>query len=277
MNSALTIGNKKTLRNGIEAPLLGYGTFESAPDDVGNGVRWAIEAGYRHIDTAKAYGNEAEVGSAIRASGVARETLFIATKVWMDDYPDVNGAFESAARKLKTDYIDLFMLHWPGTDETLRYKAYETLLKLESEGKIHASGVSNFMVEHLESLKGVFGAYPLYNQIQVHPWGRQPDLYAFCEKNEIAVAAWGPLMHGHLKEVTELARLAEAYGRSPAQITLRWHLQRGNIVLPKSLHNERIIENADLFGFELSQGDMDFIDSLERDWHWGPDAYSFNG
>lgn len=275
--SNLNINTKIQLRSGVEVPQLGFGTFESSTSEVTDSVKWAVEAGYRHIDNAKAYDNEKEVGAAIADCGVAREELFIATKIWMSDYADVKKGFENTAKNLGVDYLDLLMLHWPGTDVTLRYKAYEELLQLQEEGKIRAVGVSNFMRDHLEGVKREFGEYPEYNQIQMHPWGQQEKLKDFCRANKIAVAAWGPLMHGYLKEETELIPLGEKYNHSPAQVVLRWHLQKGHILIPKSVHKNRVLENMDLYDFELSDEDMKIIDAQEKDWHWGPDAYSFNG
>lgn len=277
MEKRLSMQTTMCLKNGVEIPQLGYGTFESSPEEVANGVKWAIELGYRHIDTAKAYGNEGAIGTAISESGINRDQLFIVTKIWMDDYNDVFHAFETAIHNLKTDYLDLLMLHWPGTDKDLRYKAYESLLELQRKGLVRATGVSNFMKDHLIDLQQKFGEYPLYNQIQIHPWGQQRELREFCCEKNIAVAAWGPLMHGYLKEAVEIMPLAEKYGRSPAQIVLRWHLQKGNIIFPKSVHKKRIAENMELFDFELLDDEIMLIDSLEKDWHWGPDAYSFNG
>lgn len=277
MKESLTQNSTYKLRNGVQIPRLGYGTFECPPEQVKDGVNWALQLGCRHIDGAKAYDNEAAVGEAIRDSGVERKDLFLASKVWMSDYGDVRKAFETSARKLKTDYLDLLMLHWPGTDRTLRFKAYETLLMLCQEGKIRAVGVSNFMIDHLQELKTEFGDYPLSNQIQIHPWGQQEVLRQFCIENGIALEAWGPLMHGSLSQATELVPIAEKYNKSSAQVVLRWHLQKGNIIFPKSLHKERIEENMKLFDFSLSPEDMQTIDGLERDWHWGPEPYSFNG
>lgn len=277
MREVLTQNSTCSLRNGVQIPRLGYGTFECPPEQVINGVRWALELGCRHIDGARAYDNESAVGEAIARSGVERKELFLVSKVWMTDYADVRTAFETSARKLRTDYLDLLMLHWPGTDRTLRLKAYETLLTLCQEGKIRAAGVSNFMIDHLQDLKGEFGEYPLSNQIQIHPWGQQEPLRQFCIQNGIAVEAWGPLMHGSLSQAAELLPIAANYRKSPAQVVLRWHLQKGNIIFPKSLHKERIAENMQLFDFSLSEQDMQLIDGLERDWHWGPEPYSFNG
>lgn len=273
----LAINTTVKLRSGIEIPQLGFGTFESSPQEVGDSVKWAIEAGYRHIDNAKAYDNEKEVGQALSECGVDRDKLFIATKVWMSDYHDIIGAFKRTADKLSVDYLDLLMLHWPGTDEDARYRAYDSLLKLKDKGLIRTVGVSNFMIDHLEGVKEKFGEYPEYNQIQIHPWGQQNELRAFCRENEIAVAAWGPLMHGHLKEAKELDSMSKVYEHSPAQLVLRWHLQKGNIVIPKSVNRNRIQENRNLYDFSLTEADMRIIDALEKDWHWGPDAYSFHG
>lgn len=265
------------LRNGVEIPQLGYGTFESSDEDVERGVLDAISLGYRHIDTAKAYGNEAAIGKALRAADIAREKLFLVTKVWMDEYENIPAAFEGSCKRLGVDTIDLLMLHWPGTDEAKYLRAYEGLLKLVEEKKIRAAGVSNFQQRHLGRLKQEFGAYPVYNQIQIHPWGQQRELCTFCRENEIALAAWGPLMHGYLKEATELVPIAEDYGVTAAQLVLRWHLQKGNIIFPKSVHKNRIAENCDLYHFAISPENMAKIDALERGWHWGPDVDTFNG
>ena len=265
------------LAGGISIPAIGLGTYKSSPQDVGPAVIDAVEAGYRHIDTAKVYRNEEAVGAAIKACGIPREQLFLVTKLWLDEFDRPATGFYASMKRLDAEYIDLYMLHWPGTDEKRMLTAYEGLLNLREKGDLRAAGVSNFEIPHLEKIKQEFGAYPCYNQIELHPWFARTELCDFCRANNIAVMSWGPMLHGHLSEEPLLDELAADYDRTPAQIVLRWHLQKGNLIIPKSTHRVRIIENAQLFDFVLSDEDMARIDALDKNQGFGSDPFTYNG
>lgn len=263
------------LNNGVRMPWLGLGVFQVADgDEVRNAVRWAIEAGYRSIDTAAGYRNEAGVGQAIRESGVPREELFITTKLANADqgYESTLRAFEESRRKLGVDYVDLYLIHWPGRD---RYKeTWRAFEKLYNEGYVRAIGVSNFQIHHLESLKESSGIIPAVNQVEFHPLLTQKELLDYCRREGIQLEAWSPIMKGNL-DIPLLNGLAAKYGKTPAQIVLRWDLQHGVVTIPKSVRRERIVENAGIFDFELSEEDMRAIDGLNRNHRFGPHPDEF--
>lgn len=263
------------LNNGVRMPWLGLGVFQVADgDEVRNAVRWAIEEGYRSIDTAAGYRNETGVGEAIRESGVPREELFITTKLANPDqgYESTLRAFEESRRKLGVDYIDLYLIHWPGRD---KYKeTWRAFGKLYHEGYIRAIGVSNFQIRHLESLKETSGIIPAVNQVEFHPLLTQKELLAYCKREGIQLEAWSPIMKGNL-DLPLLQELAAKYGKTPAQIVLRWDLEHGVVTIPKSARRERIAENADIFDFELSEEDIRAIDALNRDHRFGPHPDEF--
>lgn len=274
-----SLSDKIKLLNGAEMPAIGLGVYKA---DAENGeayqaVRWAIEAGYRHIDTAVLYHNEKEVGKAVRDSGVPREKLFVTTKIWPTDYSDPLSAFEKSMRELGLDYLDGYLLHWPGTDIGLRYRAWEALLNLETKKKIRCAGVSNFLPEHLEDLAAHSGAVPPVNQVELHPWRQQKDTARYCEQKGIQLVSWGPIFHGHLREEPLMEEIGARCGVTPAQATLRWHLQKGFAVIPKSIKKSRIIENAQLFDFELTDQDMLLIDALDGKQRFGWDEEKFDG
>ena len=273
----MTIGMPFTLNNQVVMPSLGLGCYKAHGDEIYQAVRWAIEAGYRMVDTASRYENEEAVGRGVRESGVPREDLFVVSKLWPTRFDKPAAGIDFSLRELNTDYMDLYLLHWPGTDDAARFRAWEALLGAVEQQKIRAIGVSNFQIPHLESLIKEFGVVPAVNQIELHPWYPQRELVQYCREHDIAVTAWGPIFRGHIAEVPLMDELASKYGKSPVQVTLRWHVQHGNIIIPKSSNKARIISNSELFDFELSDEDMRAIDALECGKHFGDDPYTFDG
>ena len=272
-----------TLNNGVEMPALGFGVFQTPPDETREAVEAALATGYRHIDTAAAYGNERGVGEAVRSSGLGRDDVFLETKIWISDYgyDETLHGFEKSAGKLGVDRIDLLILHQalPSEfDKTLEaYRALETLL---AQGKVRAIGVSNFMVDHLTRLLEVAGVVPAVNQIELHPYFQQREVQAFGAGHGILTQAWSPIggitfyrdgNHGSTLEDPVIGQIAEAHGKSPAQVMLRWHLQEGRSVIPKSTKPHRIAENFDVFDFELTDDEVAAIDALDTDQRGGPD------
>ncbi|GGH82660.1 diketogulonate reductase-like aldo/keto reductase [Pullulanibacillus pueri] len=259
------------LNNGVRMPWLGLGVFQVEDgDEVIHSVQSALEAGYRAIDTAAGYQNETGVGTAIKQSGIPREELFITTKLANRDqgYESTLQAFETSRRKLDLDYIDLYLIHWPGKDKFVEtWKAFE---KLHKEGYIRAIGVSNFKIHHLETLKQNSDTIPAVNQVEFHPLLNQQKLLQYCKDEGIQLEAWSPIMKGNL-DLPEITELASKYGKTPAQIVLRWDIQHGIVTIPKSVHKERIIENANIFDFTLSEEDMRLIDQMNQDYRFGPD------
>ncbi len=255
-----------TLHNGVKMPWVGLGVFKvKEGEEVVQSVKAAIKNGYISIDTAAIYKNEEGVGQAIEESGVPREELFITTKVWNSDqgYETTLEAFETSLNKLGLDYLDLYLIHWPGKD---KYKeTWKALEKLYKDGRVRAIGVSNFLVHHLEDLISTAEIKPMVNQVEFHPHLTQKELLAYCKKEGIQLEAWSPLKQGQLLNEPVLEDLAHKYNKSVAQVILRWDLQHGVVTIPKSIKEHRIIENADLFDFELSAEDMDKIDELNQD------------
>ncbi len=265
------------LHNGVEMPYLGLGVYQAQEGEmVQNAVGWALEAGYRHIDTASAYGNEAGVGKAISTSGIARESVFVTSKVWNSDqgYESTLAAFDKSLARLGMDYLDLYLVHWPVVG---KYKqTWKALEKLYREGRIRAVGVSNFLKHHLEDLLSSAEVVPMVNQLEFHPWLVQQDLLDYCRSKGIQYEAWSPLMQGAITHVSELKELGREYGKTEAQIVLRWDLQKGVVTIPKSANKARIAANAELFDFELAPEDMARLDSLERHHRFGPDPDHFD-
>jgi len=271
-----------TLNNGVIMPILGLGVFQTPPDETTDAVASALEAGYRHIDTAAAYGNEREVGEGIRRSGVPRDEIFIETKVWISDYgyEETLHAFDKSAGKLGVEQIDLLILHQalPGAFDTT-IGAYRALEKLLADGRVRAIGVSNFMVEHLAELLAQTEVVPAVNQIELHPYFQQPEVHAFGTEHGILTQAWSPIggitsyRDSEKRSFDEPVILAigEAYGKSAAQVMLRWHIQKGVQVIPKSTRAERIAENFDVFDFELTAGEIAEIDALDTGVRGGPE------
>jgi 2,5-diketo-D-gluconate reductase A len=266
------------LNDGADVPQFGFGVFQIPTEQTVTAVRTALDAGYRHIDTAQMYGNEAEVGRAIAESGVAREEIFVTTKLdnGCHAYDAALGALDESLRKLGFDYVDLFLIHWPRPQEGRYVETWTALEKLKADGKARSIGVSNFTVEHLERLAERTGTVPAVNQIELHPQFPQAALRAYHAEHGIATEAWSPIgQGGDLLQDGRLRALADGHGRSPAQIVLRWHIQLGNIVFPKSVTPERIRENIDVFDFELSADDMAAVDGLDTGTRKGPDPNRF--
>jgi diketogulonate reductase-like aldo/keto reductase len=270
------------LNNGVEIPVIGLGVFQTPPDETVAAVTAALQAGYRHIDTAAAYGNEREVGQGIRESGIDRADVFIETKVWISDYgyEETLHAFDKSVGKLRVDTIDLFILHQAlpsAFDKTIG--AYKALEKLLADGKVRAIGVSNFMPEHLEPLLAQTEVVPAVNQIELHPYFQQKELVAFLKEHGITTQAWSPIggitsyRDSEKRSFDEPVILAigEKYGKSAAQVMLRWHIQNGVQVIPKSTKAERIAENFDVFDFELTAEEVAQIDALDTGVRGGPE------
>jgi 2,5-diketo-D-gluconate reductase A len=256
------------LNSGHSIPQLGFGVFKVDPAETERIVTDALEAGYRHIDTAAIYGNEEGVGRAIAASGIPRDELFITTKLWNDDQ-GTDSAFAAIDRsldKLGLDFVDLYLIHWPTPKKDRYVESWHALEQIAADGKSRSIGVSNFLVPHLERIIGEGGTVPAVNQIELHPAYQQRDVTEFSREHGIHIEAWGPLGQGKypLFDEEPVAAAARAHGVSPAQAVLKWHLQIGNIVFPKSNSAERIRENLDLFGFELTTDEVEAISALER-------------
>ncbi|MFD0048646.1 aldo/keto reductase [Actinomycetes bacterium NPDC127524] len=267
-----------TLNNGVEMPQLGFGVFKvENGDQTVESVKKALEAGYRAIDTAAIYGNEEGVGQAIRESGIPREELFITSKVWNDDqgYDSTLAAYDASLQRLGLEYLDLYLIHWPGQDKYI--DTWKALEKIYNDGRVKAIGVSNFHIHHLENLLASSEVTPVINQIELHPRLSQEEIREFCKKHDIKAEAWGPLGQGNLLEEPTISHIAEKHGKTPAQILIRWHLQHGIVVIPKSVTPSRIEQNAQVFDFELSMEEMNKIDALNMNERFGknPDEFIF--
>ncbi|MDX3854251.1 aldo/keto reductase [Streptomyces sp. AK02-01A] len=268
-----------TLNNGIEMPQLGFGVWQVPDDEAARAVGTALEAGYRSIDTAAIYGNEEGTGKAIAASGTPREELFVTTKLWNSDqgYDATLRAFDTSLKKLGLDYVDLYLIHWPMPEVgsyTDTYKAFE---KIYADGRARAIGVSNFHPEYLERLTGETSVVPAVNQIELHPQLQQAEARAFHAERGIATEAWSPLGQGKgLLDVPTVVAIARKHEKTPAQVVLRWHLQIGNVVIPKSVTPARIRENIDVFGFELDADDLAAFAALDEGKRLGSDPAKVN-
>ncbi|AZO06539.1 MULTISPECIES: aldo/keto reductase [unclassified Mesorhizobium] len=263
-----------TLNDGSTIPQIGLGVWQVDPDITAKVVRWGIEAGYRLIDTAEGYRNEEGVGEAIRAAGVPRNELFITSKLRNGAHQRDAAlrAFDDTMQKLGIDRIDLFLIHWPVPSQNKYVEAWKTLVELKQAGRIKSVGVSNFNQDHLERIIGETGVTPVVNQIELHPRFQQRDKRDFHKKHNIHIESWSPLGSGRLLSDPTLEKLAKKHGKSVAQVIIRWHLQEGLIVIPKSIHQERIAGNFDVFGFELDEDDMQTIRGLDSaDGRTGPD------
>ncbi len=262
------------LNNGVEIPQFGFGVFQVPAEQTAQTVRAAFDAGYRHIDTAQAYGNEEGVGRALAESGLAREEVFISTKLANNRHGEAEAgrALEESLRRLGTDHVDLYLIHWPKPAENRYVETWRGLEKVQAEGRARAIGVSNFTIAHLRRLAAETGTVPAVNQVELHPRLPQAELREYHRANGIATEAWGPIAQGgELLQDPTVADLAHGHGRTPAQVVLRWHVQLGNIVFPKSMRPERMRENIDVFGFELSDDDMAAMDALGIGERIGPD------
>ncbi|PID15128.1 aldo/keto reductase [Sporosarcina sp. P34] len=266
-----------TLSNGVEMPWLGLGVFKvKEGSELVNVVKTAIEHGYRSIDTAAIYDNESSVGKGIQAAQVDRKELFVTSKVWNSDlgYEKTLAAFDESITKLGLDYLDLYLIHWPVEGKFI--EAWRALETLYEEGKARAIGVSNFQPHHLEELMKHAKIKPMVNQVEYHPRLTQKEVQAFCQKHDIQIEAWSPLMQGELLANEELQEIADHYKKTVAQVILRWDLQNGVVTIPKSTKAHRIAENADVFDFELTSEDMERIDKLNQDDRIGPDPDNFD-
>jgi 2,5-diketo-D-gluconate reductase A len=256
------------LNDGHSIPQLGFGVFQIDPAETAETVRMALEVGYRHIDTAEMYGNEKEVGEGIRASGLDRGEVYVASKLNNGFHrpDDARPAFERTLSDLGFDHLDLFLIHWP---LPTRYdgdfvSTWKTLEEFRADGRSRSIGVSNFQVDHLERLAAETGTVPAVNQIELHPYLQNREVRAYDEEHGIATEAWSPIAQGEVLDDPLIREIAERVGRTPAQVVLRWHIQHGNIVFPKSVTPERIRENFEIFDFELESGDVEQIDGLDR-------------
>jgi diketogulonate reductase-like aldo/keto reductase len=265
------------LKNGVPMPYLGLGVFlVHEGEEVKQAVKYALSAGYRHIDTASLYGNERGVGQSVRESGVPRKEIFVTSKVWNSDqgYTNTLHAFDVSMKLLGFEYLDLYLIHWPVKGKYA--ETWKALEQLYSEGRVRAIGVSNFLRHHLENLLTHCKVVPMVNQMEFHPRLVQQELIDFCKSHIIQYEAWSPLMQGKIFNIKELHSLAEKYKKDIAQIVLRWNLQKGVVTIPKSVRRERIISNAQIFDFEITQQDMHAIDRLDKNERVGADPDNFN-
>ncbi|MBO1329758.1 aldo/keto reductase [Streptomyces sp. VRA16 Mangrove soil] len=267
-----------TLNNGVTMPQLGFGVFQVPDEETSAAVASALRAGYRSIDTAAIYGNERGVGQALADSGIARDELFVTTKLWNADqgYDAALAAFDASLGKLGLDHVDLYLIHWPTPERDLYPDTWRALEKLYADGRARAIGVSNFQPAHLERLLGTATVVPAVNQIELHPGLQQTELRAFHAEHGIATEAWSPLAQGAVLKDDAITAIAASHGKSPAQVVLRWHLQTGNVVIPKSVTEARIRENLDVFGFELSAQELEALTALDRDLRTGPHPDTLN-
>lgn len=270
-----------TLADGNTIPQLGLGVWRAENGgETERAVAAALEAGYRLIDTAMLYGNEEDVGKAIAKSGIPREELFITTKLWNSDQgaENVRPALETSLKKLGLDYVDLYLIHWPTPGRGLYVETWQEMQKLRDNGLIKSIGVSNFEPEHLEHLAVTSGELPVVNQIELHPDFSQQRLRDFCKEHNIQVESWSPIggSRGNILNNTAITEIAQAHGKTAAQVVIRWHIQHGLVVIPKSVHEERIKQNIDVFNFELSAEEMAKIDELNEDNRQGPDPNTMN-
>jgi len=259
------------LNNGVEMPWLGYGTYKVRPEEAYRCVLDALDLGYRLIDTAAYYRNECEVGKAVRDSGIDREEIFVTTKVWNTDqgYENTLRAFEDSLERLGMEYVDLYLVHWPVPGKCL--DTWKALVKIYKEGMVRAIGVSNFMEEHLDRLLEHSDIVPAVNQVELHPHLFPEALVEKCRREGIQVQAWSPLKQGQIPAIRELQEIGRKYGKTAAQVTLRWILQHGIATIPRSTRKEHMMENADIFDFYLTLGDMHRIDMMDRGERVGPD------
>ena len=267
-----------TLNNGVEIPQLGFGVYQVRPAETVEVTLSALEVGYRHIDTAEMYGNEKEVGQAIRASGVDRADVFVTSKLnnGFHAYDDALRAFDETLTALGDDYVDLFLIHWPLPDVGDYVETWRAMERILASGGARAIGVSNFQPHHLQRVLDETDVVPAVNQIEAHPYLTQDDARGFGLAHGIVTEAWSPIAQGKVLDDPTIVQVADAIGRTPAQVTLRWHIQRGDVVFPKSVTRSRIEENFALFDFALSADDMDAITGLNRDERIGPDPDQWN-
>lgn len=267
-----------TLNDGNSIPAVGLGVWQTPPADTERAVGTALRAGYRHVDTAAAYGNEVETGRAIAASGVPREDVYLVTKLWNADhgYDSTLAAFDTSVGRLGVDYLDLYLIHWPVPELNAYVDTFKAFAHLRDQGRISSIGVSNFEPEHLGMLVDATGIVPAVNQIELHPLLPQVELREVHAQLGIATEAWSPLGQGSLLDNSIITAIAADHGKTAAQVLIRWHIQLGNILIPKSVTPERIVSNFDVFDFDLSENDMTSISSLDDGTRLGPDPRTFN-
>ena len=273
----MNLSSTLKLNNGVDIPLLGLGVFRAPEgDETYNAVRYAIEAGYKHVDTAMVYNNERSVGKAIKDSGIKREDIFITTKLWNENMRQGNQyqAFEDSLERLQVDYIDLYLIHWPVKEKYV--ESWKVLEQIYKEGRARAVGVSNFHIHHLEDIFAASDLIPAVNQVECSPWLTQVELVDYTQSKGIIFEPYSPLGSGQLTDNELLSSIAKKYNKTAAQLTLKWGLQRGFINIPKSIHKERIIENSQIFDFELNAEDMDAIFALNKDKRTGANPDNFN-
>lgn len=267
-----------TLNNGVSMPRLGFGVYQVPPSETAQVVSAALEAGYRSIDTAKLYGNEREVGEALAASGLPRDEVFVTTKLWNSDhgYDAALAAFDASMERLGLEQLDLYLIHWPTPARDLYVETWRALEKLYTEDRVRAIGVSNFQSAHLLRLIEECDIVPAVNQVELHPALQQVELREFHARHGIVTEAWSPLAQGAVLVDPVIVDIAEKYGKTPAQVVLRWHLDLGNVVIPKSVTPSRIRENLDVFDFALTDEDIVEIAKLDAGTRIGPDPDAFN-
>ena len=252
-----------TLNNGVKMPMLGLGTFQAEKGEAArSAVLWALEAGYRHIDTAAAYGNEQDVGQAIRESGIPRSEIFLTTKLWNNEQADALRAFDDGLKRLGLDYVDLYLVHWPLKDT--RRAAWQAMVKIYESGRARAVGVSNYTPAHLQEAQSISSLVPAVNQFEISPFLTRPLVVDYCVQHNIQVESYSPLARGKKWGDPVIAGLAERHGKSAAQIMIRWALEKGYVVIPKSTRRERIIENASVFDFALTPQEIQQLDLLNQ-------------
>lgn len=267
-----------TLNDGNSIPQVGLGVWQTPAEETERAVTAALQAGYRHIDTAAAYRNEAETGRGLANSGVPRDEVFLVTKLWNSDqgYDSTLAAFDASLERLGVDYLDLYLIHWPVPANNAYVDTFRAFAHLHDQGRVRSIGVSNFEPEHLNVLIDSTGIVPAVNQIELHPLLPQHELREVHARLGIATEAWSPLGQGSLLTDPVITQIAERHGKTPAQVLIRWHIHLGNIVIPKSVNPERIVSNFDVFDFDLDETDMAAIATLETDTRLGPDPRTFN-
>lgn len=265
-----------TLNDGHRMPQIGLGVWQSDNgSEVVNAVHWALDAGYRHVDTARVYKNEEGVGRALRSAATPRDQVFLTTKIWNEDIRQgrTTAALDESLQRLDTEYVDLLLLHWPVSGYEA---AWEALERAKEVGKVKSIGLSNFMPEHMADILRAGTIVPAVNQIEYHPYLHQTDVVEACKNYNIAITAWSPLMQGHFRDEPLFAAIGERYGKTAAQVVLRWDVQRGVVTIPKSVHQGRIQENFSVFDFELSDAEMNQINTLHKAHRFGPDPRDFD-
>jgi len=268
----MDLGSRTRLNNGVEMPWLGYGTYKVGPGEVAEkAVTDALEVGYRHIDTATYYGNEVDVGNAIRKSDIVRDEIFVTTKLWNSDqgYDSASRAFEDSIERLDIEYLDLYLIHWPVPGKFC--ESWAALEDVYRSGRVRAIGVSNFLMHHLEELLSDCSVVPVIDQVEFHPHLARLDLLEFCGSREIQMEAWSPLKQGAITHDGRMTDIGLRYGKSASQVTLRWNLQHEVVTIPRTINRSHMQENADIFDFELTNAEMRTIDSMDRGENVGPD------